>query len=364
MNPRHLVVLAVGAAALSVVVTTPAQVIVRGTESSDNSAARSEVNISTMDRTVVPLVKDTRLTKPDANTVVTETVTRDRLNDGSYFDALRSTAIKKQISPDITEISTAVVEKDRQGKDRTTGRTVQTVVKNDQGEKSEMKVYTRNSSGQLVLERVVDANTVTNADGRANTMRVEKVADVSGNTIVDKQIEESTVEKTPKEKVTTTLTKSVDHRTGRLETTEEATTTVRTGAGGKEIDTVVRIPGRTGWEISGRKTTTEKTAADGSITREIIEQGRSLYAVNTGDQLMGPLVPQRKIVEQEARNPDGTVVVQRQVFHRDVNGEWKTESFSTHSPDVDLGQRPTASAQADQSTAPPPPEAPPKARPN
>ena len=164
---------------------------------------------------------------------------------------------------------------------------------------SESKVYTRNSSGQLVLDRVVDANTVTNADGRANTVRVEKAADVSGNTVVDKQIEETTVEKGPKEKVTTALTRSVDHRTGRLDVTEEATTTVRTDGGVKEIDTVVRIPGRTGWEMSGRKTTTEKTAPDGSVTREIVEQGRSLYSVHTGDQLMEPLVPQRKIVEQE-----------------------------------------------------------------
>ena len=95
MNPRYFVVLAVGAAALSVVVTVPAQVVVRGTESSDNSTAHSQVNINTMDRTVIPLVKDTRQTKPDANTVVTETVTRERLNDGSYFDAQRSTAVKK-----------------------------------------------------------------------------------------------------------------------------------------------------------------------------------------------------------------------------------------------------------------------------
>jgi hypothetical protein len=114
--------------------------------------------------------------------------------------------------------------------------------------------------------------------------------------------------------------------------------------------------------MSGRKTTTEKTAPDGSVTREIVEQGRSLYAVHTGDQLMEPLVPQHKIVEQEARNPNGIVVVQRQVFRRDVNGEWKQESFSTDQPDARLGQRPIP---ADNQPVAPPPEAPPrKARPN
>ncbi len=48
---------------------------------------------------------------------------------------------------------------------------------------------------------------------------------------------------------------------------------------------------------------------------------------------MEPLVPQRKIVEQEVRQPDGTTVLQRDVFHRDVNGDWKPESFSTKEAD-------------------------------
>lgn len=360
MKPCTFVALAVGCTAVAIAATAPAQVVVRGTESSDNSATRSEVNIVTMDRSVVPLIKESQQTKIDENTERTETVTRDRRNDGSYFDSQRSTTLKKQISPEVTEVSTAVVEKDRQGNDRTTGRTTQTVVKNDQGETSQVKTFTRNSSGQLMLDRVVNANTVTSADGRANTTRVEKVADVSGNIVVQKQIEETAVQKGPNEKVTTALTKSVDHRTGLLDVTGEATTTVRTENGTQQIDTVVRTPGRTGWQVSGRTTTTERTAPDGSVTREIVEQGRSLYSTRTGDQMMEPLVPQRKIVEQEARNADGTVIIQRDMFRRDVNGEWKRESFSTEQPTAGVGQRPpppppVAEPVATPEPAPPPP---------
>ena len=357
-------ILAMGTATLCFATSVPAQVVIRGTESSDNSVAHSAVNVKTMDRTVVPLLKDVRQTKPDANTEVINSVTRGRLNDGTYFDWRRASTIEKQIAPDETRISTVVTEKDRQGGDRTIRGTTETVNKTDRGENSEAKVYSRNSSGQLVLDQVVDVNTVSNANGRADTIRTEKVADVNGNIIVQQQNEETSAAKGPNQDVTTALTKSVDHLTGRIDVTGQASTTIRTEDGTKQIDTVVRAPGRMGWEVRQQTTTTEKTAPDGSRTRETIEHGRSLYAVHTGDQLMEPLVPQRKVVEQEVRNPDGTIAVQRDVFRRDVNGEWKHESFSTVQPDMGIGQRPPSVPTGNQPVAPPPEAAPPKARPN
>jgi hypothetical protein len=356
MNTCSFVALAVGAVTLGAVATAPAQVVIRGTESSDNSATRSEVNITTMDRTAVPLIKERQQTKIDENTMRTETITRTRRDDGSYFDSQRSTTIKRELSPEVTEVTTAVVEKDRQGNDRTTGRTTESVVRNEHGETSQVKAYSRNSSGQLVLDRIVDANTVKSADGQAKTTRVEKVADVSGNIAVQKQIEETTVETSPNAKVTTALTRSVDHLTGRLGVTEEATTTARIEGGVKRVDTVVRTPGRLGWEMSGRTTTTEETAAGGSVTREIVQQRRSLFSTATGDQMLEPLVSQRKIVEHEARNPDGTVVVERDVFRHDVNGDWTRQSFSTDQPSVGLGQRSAPTPPMDQPATTPAPE--------
>src|SRR5271169_4197432 len=220
MNTRTRV-LALGSAAFTVAVTTFAQVIIRGTDSADSTATHSEVNITTSDRNIVPLIKDSKETKVDSTTQRTEAVTKARLNDGSYFEWQRSIATKKELSPDKSVSSTDVVEKDRQGQDRVSRHTDETVSKSDSGETAETKTYTRNSSGQLVLDRVVDANTVKGADGTANTTRLEKVPDVNGNLVVKTQREEVAVESGPNEKVITSRTMAADHLTGKLAVTAE-----------------------------------------------------------------------------------------------------------------------------------------------
>jgi hypothetical protein len=332
MNARALV-FALGSAAFTVAATTFAQVIIRGTESADSSTTHSEVNITTSDRNLVPLIKESKETKVDPTTQRTESVTRARLNDGTYFEWQRSTATKKELSPDKSISFTDVVEKDRQGQDHFARHTDETVSKSPTGETAETKVYTRNTSGQLVLDRVLNANTVKGADGTANTTRLEKVPDVNGNLVVKTQREEVTVERGPNEKVVTSKTMAADHLTGKLAVTAEETTSITTQGGKKQIESEIRTPGRTGWELSGRTTTTETTAPDGSVSRETIENGRSISSTKTGNELLEPLVPQRKIVEHEVHQSDGTTIMQRDVFHRDVNGDWKPESFSTKQAD-------------------------------
>jgi hypothetical protein len=332
MNTRAFV-FAIGSAAFTVTTATFAQVIVRGTESVDGSATHSEVNITTSDRNLVPLIKESKETKVDSTTQHTESVTKARLNDGSYFEWQRSTATKKELSPDKSFSSTDVVEKDRQGQDHMSRHTDETVSKSPSGETAETKMYTRNTSGQLVLDRVLDANTVKGADGTANTTRLEKVPDVNGNLVIKTQREEVVVERGLNEKVVTSKTMAADHLTGKLAVTAEETTSISTQGGKKQIDSEVRTPGRTGWELSGRTTTTETTAPDGSVSRETIENGRSIFSTKTGNELLEPLVPQRKIVEHEVHQSNGTTIMQRDVFHRDVNGDWKPESFSTKQAD-------------------------------
>ena len=332
MNKR-VFVFAIGSAAFTVAATTFAQVIIRGTESADNSTTHSEVNITTSDRNLVPLIKESKDTKVDSTTQRTEAVTKARLNDGSYFEWQRSTATRKELSPDQSVSSTDVVEKDRQGQDHASRHTDETVSKSASGEIAETKMYTRNASGQLVLDRVLDANTVKGADGTANTTRLEKVPDVNGNLVVKTQREEVAVPHGPNENVVMSKTMAADHLTGKLAVTAQETTSITTDGGTKRTDSTILTPGRTGWELSGRTTTTETTGANGSVTRETIEQGRSLFSEKTGDAMQEALVPQRKIVEQEVRQPNGTTVLQRDVFHRDVNGDWKTESFSTKEAD-------------------------------
>jgi hypothetical protein len=320
--------------------TARAQVVIRGTESSDQSASTSRITIITPDREVVPLVKETRKTQDNTGEQRSESLTRVRLSDGSYFDWQRSTTVTKEVAPGVTQVLRDVVEKDRQGGDRVAQRSVETVTRTDQGEKSQEKVYTPNSSGQLILDRAVDATTIQEPGGKARTTRVEQVADVNGNLVPERRIEVVTTKAGANETVSTATTRTVNHLTGQLDTTVESTTSTRTDGATKRIETVVRQPGRTGWEVTGRTTTTEKTAPNGSVSRETVESGRSLYSTYTGDQLMEPLVPQRKIVERETRQPNGVIVIQRDEFRRDVNGEWKPESFSTNQPT--LGRKNTS----------------------
>ena len=309
MNMRAIS-FAVSAAALAGAITASAQVVVRGTESSDKSTTSAEVNINTRDRDIVPLIKESKDTKVDATTERTESVTRARLNDGSYFDWQRSTTVTKELSPDNTVSSTDVVEKDRQGQDRVSRHTDETVRKSATGQTDQTKVYTRNSSGQLVLDRVVDATTIKEGKGALNTTRIERTADINGNLALQKQVEETIVDRGPNEKVITSKTKTVDHLGGQLAVTAEETTSITTQGGTRQVESVVRTPGRAGWVVSGFTTTTEVKAPDGSVSRETIEQGRSGYSSKIDNELSETIVPQRKIVEHEIRKPDGTTVLQ------------------------------------------------------
>jgi hypothetical protein len=339
MNMRTIT-LAVGITTLAAAASSFGQVIIRGTETSDqsagNSASSSAVTVNTGDRAIVPLIKETKDTKVDANTQRTESVTRARLSDGSYFEWQRSTTVTKDVSPGQSVSSTDVVEKDRQGQSRVSRHSDVTVSKSASGETDQTKVYKRDSSGQLVLDHAVDANTVKGSGGAANTTIIERAADVSGNLSLLKQVDSVAVDHGPNEKVVTTETKTVDHLSGKLAVTAQETTSITTQGGVKQSESVVRTPGRYGWEETSRTTTTETKAPDGSVSRETIVNSRSIFSTKTGNAMLEPLVPQTKIVEHEAHNSDGTTVLQRDVFHRDVNGEWKPESFSTKDADKGL----------------------------
>ncbi len=339
MNMRPIA-LAVTIATLAATASSFGQVIIRGTETSDqsagNSASSSAVTVNTGDRDVVPLIKESKDTKVDATTQRTESVTRARLGDGSYFEWQRSTTVTKDVSPNQSVSSTDFEEKDRQGQSRLFQHADVTASKSASGETDQTKVYNRVRNGQLVLDHVVDATTVKGSGGAANTTTIEKTADVNGNLSLLKQVDRAAVNHGPNEQVITAETKTVDHLSGQLAVTAQETTSITTQGGVKQTDSVVRTPGRFGWEESSRTTTTETKAPDGSVNRETVVDGRSIYSTKTGNAMLEPLVPQTKIVEHEVHNADGTTVLQRDVFHRDVNGDWKPESFSTKDADKGL----------------------------
>ncbi len=336
MNLRTIT-LAVSVTTLVATASSFGQVIIRGTQSSDqsagNTASISAVTINTGDRDIVPLIKETKDTKVDATTQRSESVTKARLSDGSYFDWQRSTTVTKDASPGQSVSATDVVEKDRQGQTRVSQHSDVTVSKSPSGETDHTKVYKRDSSGQLVLDRVVDASTTKGSGGTASTTSIEKTADFNGNLSVLKQVDAVAVNHGPNEQVITAETKTVDHLDGKLAVTAQETTSITSQGNTTRTDSVVHTPGRYGWEETSRTTTTETKAPDGSVSRETIMNGRSTFSTKTGNAMLEPLVPQTKIVEHEVHKPDGTTVLQRDVFQRDVNGNWAPESFSTEQAD-------------------------------
>lgn len=328
---------AVGIAVLAIASSSFGQVIIRGTEttapSSSNSASSSAVTVNTGDRDIVPLIKETRDTKVDATTQQDESVTRARLSDGSYFDWQRSTTVTKDISPNQSVSSTDLVVKDRQGQSRVSQHSDVTVAKSASGETDQTKAYKRDSSGNLILDHVVDANTVKGRGGVADTTSVEKTADVNGGLSTVKQVDSVTVNRGPNDVVTTAETRMTDHMDGQLDATVQKTTSATTQGAVNRTDSVIQVPGELGLRETSHTTTTETKAPDGSVSRETIVDGRPAYSGNNGSE---PLGPQTKVVEHEVHNPDGTTAVERDVLHLDVNGNWVPESFSTKGADKAL----------------------------
>src|SRR5260221_8635254 len=107
MNIRAIS-LACSAVALASAVSGSAQVIIHGTESADKSDTSAKVNITTSDRVMVPLTQDTKETKVGATTQRTESITRVRLGDGTYFDWQHSTTVKKELALGASASSTDV----------------------------------------------------------------------------------------------------------------------------------------------------------------------------------------------------------------------------------------------------------------
>ena len=331
---------AVGLATLVAGASGFGQVVIRGTETSGqsagNSASSSAVTVYTGDRDVVPLIKESKETKVDANTQRIESVTRARANDGSYFDWQRSTTVTKSVSPNQSVSSTDVVEKDHQGQTRMSQHTDVTVNKSASGEADHTAVYKQDSSGHLVLDHVVDTTTVKGSGGAANTTTMEKTADVNGSPSLLKQVDSVTANHGPNEQVVTAETKTVNHLNGQMVVTAQETTSITTQGGARQTESVFRSPGPAGWEVTSRATTTETKAPDGSVSRETVVYGRSIFSTKTGNAMLEPLVPRTKIVEREVHQPDGSILQQRDVYHRDVNGGWVPETFSTKEADKGL----------------------------
>ena len=321
-------------------VTGYGQVIIRGTEVSQpatgNSTSASAVNINTGDRDIVPLIKDVQNTKINATTEESDSVTKARLGDGSYYDWRTRTTVTKEVAPGQSVSSSTLVETDREGQSHVTQRTDTSVSKSVLGESEQARVYKRDSSGNLVLDHVASVDSVKKSGSVTDTTSDDRVLDVNGNLIQVQQVDSTSVSHGPNEQVTTADTRSVDHMNGQPAITVQETTSTATQGNTKQSDSVVSTHGQFGWEATSRTTTTETKAPDGTVVRETTVSSLPAYSTKTGNESLAPLTPQTKIVEHDVHNPDGTIVQQRDVYHRDVNGEWVRETFSTKEADKGL----------------------------
>lgn len=323
---HHMLVLALVCVVNTAVAT--AQVNVTGQDSEDKSASTRQITVSTMDRSFVPLTIENKQTQVNADTTRTESTTRARLNDGGYFDWRSSVSVQRQIDANRTETMQDVVEKDRQGGTRTVLQIKQETSKTPDGEQSKASQYRRNSSGAMTLDRVTTAATATNPDGSRTTTTAEEVRDVDGKLQPGRQTLATAIPLSATETQITTQVRQFNHIAGNFGVVGRDTATVSTIDNATRTERLIQQPDGAGWRDVGRVVTTETRQPDGTVLRETLEEGQSLYS-KTSPTTVEPLQPTRKIVEREVHNADGTVVIQSEVLRRDVNGGWKPQTFST-----------------------------------
>lgn len=314
----------VGAASL-----TRAEVeVFRGGESDQPAGEHSVVIIRTRDRQSVPALETTKATKTGPETGTAETITHLRDAQGNYFQWQRASSTAQELAPGKIERTTEVVEYDRQGGARERRLVKQIAEKVDGSERISTLEYRPNSSGEMALSHEVSARATKSSDGTATESRTESDYDVNGRAVVTRQVD--AISKTDGNIVTTTTTaKSKNHLDGNIGVEYREIATVSTAGDTIRTESIRQRPAGAGWDNDGRMTSIQKRATDGTIQRETIVEGRSLYARQGGRTEFGELVPRTRTVDREIRQPDGTTVIHREVFRRDVNGDWALTTFST-----------------------------------
>jgi hypothetical protein len=299
--------------------------IIRGGESTDPAGQQSQIIIKAGARTIIPATTDTRETKTDTGTR-TEFVTRLRDGNGNYVEWQRTSDVVREVSPGKMERTTEVVERTWQGDERERRLIQQSATKTDSGEATKTSEYRRDSSGRMVLARDSSATMKKNINGAVVTTAIVSDYDVNGKSAVTRQIEGVTTTSVDGKLQTTTSTiQAVDHLRGGIGESSREVVTVQTDGNTVRSESVMQRPTASGWDNNSRASTVETRNSDGTIQRETIVEGRSLYG---GGALNASLTPQVKTVERQVRQSDGTIVIQRDDYRRDVNGEWKPMAFS------------------------------------
>lgn len=298
--------------------------VIKGGNSDQPSGERSAVILHTRDRDIVPATESTRQTQTGPHTGRSDTITRLRDAQGSYFEWQRSTAVSKEISPGTIERTTEVVELDRQGGERERKVIKQTIA----GERETTAEYRPTSSGGLTLARETSSISAKDSNGAVTQTRSISEYDVNSRAVVTRQLESVSVTE-GNQTTTTTTDKSLSHLNGGIGPSLREIATRNTEGNRTSTEIVRQKPVGSAWENDSRTTVTQTRAPDGSTQRETLVEGRSLHSRQGGRTEAGELVPQTKTVDREVRQPDGTLIIHREMYRRDVNGDWTPTTFST-----------------------------------
>ncbi|NQU10960.1 hypothetical protein HQ590_09235, partial [bacterium] len=268
--------------------------------------------------------------EPPAPTRI-EAVTHTRRADGTPFVSERAITISEQVDNTVTRNTTRVTEVDRQGRERVTHAVAETITKSGGQERRQVVESRRTSSGELVPNRQITETVTKAADGSLTGTRVELTRDVNGQFIAAREIRRSTAVPAANTRVITSSIRSPDHLAGRLEEIAREVTTVHDDGRAIRSETIVSEPRGTRWVVTRRVETTAAKTADGATHRQIITSEPPRHAQSTTGN-PGSLQPIRKIVERESVLMDGTRLLDREIYRRDVNGDWTPQTFSTTPP--------------------------------
>lgn len=285
-------------------------------------AAALELRAQTAVPTGIPFVRETTESKVDDATTRSTTVTRAHAPDGTTLDLQTATTTTHRTDAGVIEKTTDITARGIGGGVTDSQRITQTITPTATGTQLKSDTFRRQPDGSLVLQRAVTATTTTNATGAIVVASTIQDANLQGTLVSSKQIDETTVTRSDTEKEITRQIRTVDHLNGEFQVTGKERTLVN----GPRSETTRQFYDGTGWRPVGRTVTTTTTAPDGSTQRETIDEAEAVteqYSAAPTESL----VPKRKIVDHETRTAAGAVVTQREVFRRNVNGDWQAETF-------------------------------------
>lgn len=274
----------------------------------------------------VPMTSETRVSTNADGIVRAESVERVQLKDGQHADWRTSSTVTRQIKPGCTETTQNIAQAGLQGQPAQTIQRTETREKTAAGETVRTVELTRNAFGKVVDNRVIEETSQREADGSTSIRVVEKAPDRQGNLAFQREEQRQVRTVSPTETTIESRIRSHDRLRGQVDQTAVQTTNIRTEKNTTRIETVTRRTLGDQDRVTGRSVSTETKTGDGSWQRETVEYGLGVY-----DRLtplsMGELQAKIKVVERFTQKPDGSSALTREVFRRDLNGEWKPMPF-------------------------------------